>query len=242
MIPPRNRLDKSKSTLPLGFDFWWNCQSGIFRGRGPKIRAMAESKLPGHNGVFGESFWQRLDPTSCRWCQNGSVNGYNYYPSEKLPEASTESNWAKSPTGKYNLVIREKLNSFSRNPAWESGKLKRAELFVDSAPWWSITLAQKAGNRLELAKTALFALIGIWGASSSSELIMAGSSHLIIRSPKEYCGTCTKCIWRVRQNAIVAPGSGQMARQCLLISRLTLKENIPARFKEANGKLGFWLW
>jgi len=193
-------------------------------------------------GYLANHIWQvDLIPPSCRWCQNGSVLSYNYYPSEKASwSPSKEINWPNTLRGDYHLVIREKLNSFSRIPAWGNRGNQRAS-FVDSAPWWSVNGPQKSPESAGLAKKTACCLIGIWGAYSSCRTHIDLWSHPDNPITQDLLWTCTNCIDACPDKCDVAPGVVQWLAMHFLSHRLSWRQIFQASFN-GQRKTGLWLW
>lgn len=148
-------------------------------------------------------FEKRVEPAKLEeGAQSVIVVLLNYYPSQLQNEDAPQI--AKYAYGKdYHYILKDKLHElFTYIKELAPATLGRA--FVDSAPLLERELAQKAGlgwigkNSLLIQKDAgSYFLIG--------ELVLSTKLTPDTPHPKDFCGTCTKCIDACPTSAIVAP-------------------------------------
>lgn len=161
---------------------------------------------------------------------------YNYYPSQQLPE-NDNFNISKYAYGTdYHYIIKDKLKELLTEIEEKTGH-RDARVFVDSAPVLDRAWARKSGLGF-IGKNTL--LINKKGGS----FFFIG--HIIIdlelhyedsNDPKNYCGTCTKCIDACPTNALK---ENQLdARSCISYLTIEYRGELPQNLK---GKFNNWMF
>ena len=160
----------------------------------------------------------------------------NYYPSERQnSDAPKISKYAYS--NDYHDIIRKDLHLFFEQIKRHLGDVQ-GRGFVDSAPVLERAWAQKSGlgwvgkNSMLINKnTGSFYFI----ATLMVDIELQYDDPL----PKDYCGTCTKCIDHCPTDAIL-PEKVIDANKCISYFTIELKENIiPEQMK---GKFNNWMF
>jgi epoxyqueuosine reductase len=239
MTPSEKHASIIKSTATrLGFDFCGIAKAEFLEEEAPRLEHWLNQNYQGQMGYLANHFDKRLDPTKLVEDAKTVVSLiYNYYPSEKLPESSTDIKLAKYAYGEdYHLVIREKLNNFLEILREEIGEIN-GRTFVDSAPVMERQWAQKAGIGW-IGKNSLLLNRDMGSFFFLAELIIDLEVTPDNPITQDYCGTCTKCIDACPTDAIVKPGVVN-GSQCISYLTIELKENIPSEFK---GRMENWVF
>lgn len=161
---------------------------------------------------------------------------YNYYPSINLSNKD-DFKISKYAYGKdYHFVIKEKLYAILNTIKEKTGN-RNARVFVDSAPVLDRAWARKSGLGF-IGKNTL--LINKKGGS----YFFIG--HIIIDleleyetevNPRNYCGSCTKCINACPTNAIKE--NFVDARSCISYLTIEHRSELPTTLKE---KFNNWIF
>jgi len=161
---------------------------------------------------------------------------FNYFPKEKL-ETTDNYQISKYAYGKdYHYIIKDKLGLLLQKIEEKTG-IRKARIFVDSAPVLDRAWAQKSGlgfigkNTLLINKKhGSFFFIG--HITLDLELAYEESN------PADYCGSCTECIDACPTNALKAFELD--ARKC--ISYLTIEYRGSTLPEELNKKFNNWIF
>lgn len=222
----------------LGFDFCGIAKAGFLEEEAPKLEAWLNKNYHGQMSYMANHFDKRLDPTKLVEGAKSVISlVYNYFPSQRLPEAAEDLKIAKYAYGQdYHLVVKDRLKTLMESLRKEIGEIG-GRAFVDSAPVMERQWAQKSGLGW-LGKNSLLLNKDMGSFFFLAELIVDVEISPDPPMVKDYCGTCTRCIDACPTDAIVADGVVD-ASKCISYLTIELKENIPAEYK---GKMENWIF
>jgi len=229
-------LIKSKAAA-LGFDYCGIAKAMYLDADARRLEQWLSKGMHGQMKYMENYFDLRVDPTKLVHGAKSVITLLlNYYPSAKqnnqVPKIS------KYAFGKdYHEVIKKKLNELITILKENIGDIN-GRGFVDSAPVLERTWAQRSG-------------LGWVGKNGNLINKQSGSFYFIATLitdvefeydepfPKDYCGTCTKCIDACPTEAIL-PGKVVDGSKCISYFTIELKEvMIPGEMK---GKFDNWLF
>jgi epoxyqueuosine reductase len=220
----------------LGFDFCGIARARFLEEEASRLDEWLKRNYQGKMAYMANHFDKRLDPTKLVEGAKSVVSLiYNYYPSEKLPENTSDIKLAKYAYGKdYHFVIKDKLKTFLEILREEIGEIA-GRAFVDSAPVMERQWAQKAGLGWT-GKNSLLLNKHMGSFFFLAELILDVDLQADPPMAKDYCGTCTRCMDACPTDAIIQPEVVDASR-CISYLTIELKEEIPDEFK---GKMENW--
>jgi len=161
---------------------------------------------------------------------------YNYYPDQKINEPNNYK-ISKYAYGKdYHYIIKQKLGELLSLIEKKTGE-RTARIFVDSAPVLDRAWAHKGGLGF-IGKNTL--LINKKGGSFffiGQIIIDLELYYENNTDPKNYCGSCTKCIDACPTNAI--KDNYIDARSCISYLTIEYRGELPQSLK---GKFDNWIF
>lgn len=161
---------------------------------------------------------------------------YNYFPEKEINKINNYSISKYAYGNDYHHIIKQKLAKLLTLIEEKTGKIN-ARIFVDSAPVLDRAWAKKSGlgfigkNTLLINKKAgSFLFIG----QIIIDLELSYEENI---DPKNYCGSCTKCIEACPTNAI--KDNYIDARSCISYLTIEYKGELPHNLK---GKFNNWIF
>ncbi len=188
------------------------------------------NKQHGEMHYMENHFDMRVDPTKLVPGAKSVITLlYNYYPAELQPEGNPKI--AKYAYGKdYHEIIRNKLHEFLYKAREVIGDIQ-GRGFVDSAPVLERTWAQRSGlgwigKNGNLINKKMGSFFFIATLITDLELIAD------LPYPKDYCGSCTKCVESCPTEAIL-PNKVIDASKCISYFTIELKSpTLPAQLEQ----------
>ena len=218
----------------LGFMYCGVSKAEFLEEEAPRLEKWLSQNMHGQMSYMERYFDKRLDP---RLLVNGARSVIslllNYYPSQTQTDREAPK-ISKYAYGKdYHFVIKDKLKELLHFIQENIGEVN-GRVFVDSAPVLDKAWAKKSGlgwigkntNLINKQSGSFFFI---------AELIV--DLELDYDGPvKDYCGTCTQCIYACPTDAIVDPYVVDGSK-CISYFTIELKDKIP---DEMQGKFQNW--
>jgi epoxyqueuosine reductase len=221
----------------LGFSFCGIAKATYLEEEAPRLEAWLKAGMHGQMGYMANHFDMRLDPRKLvPGAKSVVVLGFSYFPAEDLGE-QTGYKIAKYAYGQdYHHVLKDKLRQLMQQLEEEIGAIE-GRAFVDSAPLLERQWAQRAGLGW-LGKNSLLLNKQLGSFFFLAELVLDLELEPDVPLPKDYCGTCTRCMDACPTDALVQPGVVDGSR-CISYFTIELKEAIP---QEVKGKFEDWIF
>lgn len=204
----------------LGFDACGIATAKALNEDGRRLEQWLNKGYHGEMGYMEKHVELRIDPTKLFPGARSVITlSFNYFPS--VPQHTGTPKIAKYAFGKdYHVVIRNKLNMFLDRINEAVGKVE-GRGFVDSAPVLERAWARESGlgwigknGNLINNKTGSFFFL----ATLITDLELVPD----LPYPKDYCGSCTKCIEACPTEAIL-PNKALDASKCISYYTIELK-------------------
>ena len=232
----RSQFIKLKAA-EIGFDFCGISKAEFLETEAPRLEDWLNKNHQGQMGYMANHFDMRLDPQKLVEGARSVISVLlNYYPKERLPEATDDIKISKYAYGKdYHFVLKDKLKELLVSIQGEIGDVD-GRIFVDSAPVMDKAWAAKSGlgwvgRHSNLLNRDMGSFFFIGEIICDLDLSYDGAV-------KDYCGTCTKCLDACPTDAIIEPYVVDGSK-CISYYTIELKESIP---KEVSGKFENWVF
>jgi epoxyqueuosine reductase len=218
----------------LGFQFCTIAKAEFLEDQAPKLEDWLKQGYQGQMSYLENHFDKRLDPRKLVEGSRSVVSlAYNYFPNQNLNLPYKIAKYAYGQD--YHHVIKSILTVFLERIREKIGQVQ-GRAFVDSAPVMERVWAQKSGMGW-IGKNTLLLNPKAGSFFFLAELITDLELEADMPFPRDFCGSCTRCIDACPTQAL-SPYSLD-ARKCISYLTIELKEAIDESFR---GKMQDWVF